>query len=95
MAGWSVHTNADSTVTLTAREITNPDQLRTVLAEAGITARARVYPVTGDSCRLPAHDCADAEPLRVRCPVSNQLSTESPRRFPRVSMRAAVDRCIK
>jgi hypothetical protein len=42
MAGWSVHTAADSKVTLTVQDLADPDQLRKVLAQAGITAHIRV-----------------------------------------------------
>ncbi len=39
LAGWSVHTNpTTSVVTLTLREMTQPDLLRQVLAEAGVRA---------------------------------------------------------
>lgn len=36
LAAWSVHTNADSTVTLTLRQLQNTDQLQQVLARAGL-----------------------------------------------------------
>lgn len=42
MAGWSVHTSADSKVTLTMHDLADPDQVRKALAEAGITAHVRV-----------------------------------------------------
>jgi hypothetical protein len=38
LAAWSVHTNADSTVTITIRELRDPDMLRQVLAKAGVPA---------------------------------------------------------
>lgn len=38
LAAWSVHTNADSTVTITFRQFRDPDKLRQVLAEAGVPA---------------------------------------------------------
>ena len=38
LAAWSVHTNANRSVTLTVRDIKDTDHLRTVLAQAGIPA---------------------------------------------------------
>jgi hypothetical protein len=38
LAGWSVHTNADSTVTVTMRQLRDPELLRQVLAKAGVRA---------------------------------------------------------
>lgn len=38
LAAWSVHTNADATVTITIRELRDPNKLRQVLAEAGVPA---------------------------------------------------------
>lgn len=38
LAAWSVHTNADSTVTLTVREFQDPVQMQQVLARAGVSA---------------------------------------------------------
>ena len=38
LAAWSVHTNTDLTVTVTVRQMRDPDLLRQVLAEAGIRA---------------------------------------------------------
>lgn len=38
LAAWSVHTNADSTVTLTVREYQDPALMQQVLARAGVSA---------------------------------------------------------
>lgn len=56
MAGWSVKTNADSSVTLTIQELKDPAQLRQVLAQAGISAYLNStsgVPFTG--CTVPAN----------------------------------------
>ena len=51
-AGWSVHTNADSSVvTVTVRELSDPGRMHDVLAEAGVRASVVVAPSTG--CALP------------------------------------------
>jgi hypothetical protein len=44
LAAWSVHTNADATVTVTVRnsDLRDPDRLRAVLAQAGIPASIQV-----------------------------------------------------
>lgn len=44
LADWSVHTTANATVTVTVRDpdLSDPDRLRTVLAEAGVPASVQV-----------------------------------------------------
>lgn len=48
LAAWSVHTNADSTVTLTVREFRDPVLMQQVLARAGVSAIV----TQGASCEL-------------------------------------------
>jgi hypothetical protein len=48
LAAWSVHTNADSTVTMTVRQFHDPQQLRQVLARAGV----RAIVTEGASCAV-------------------------------------------
>jgi hypothetical protein len=48
LAGWSVHTNVDSTVTLTVREIHDPDRLREALKQAGVSAAVEAVQITAD-----------------------------------------------
>lgn len=51
LAAWSVHTNANSTVTITVRQLRDPDKLRQVLASAGIPAV-----ILYDAARCPSPD---------------------------------------
>ena len=41
-AAWSVHTNADSTVTVTLRQVMDTDQLQQILVKAGVRARVQL-----------------------------------------------------
>jgi hypothetical protein len=71
LAGWSVHTGAHSTVTLTLREseLRDPARLRAVLAEAGVAADIEVVPAkwTRDGVWTTVYGC-QADPRRVALP---------------------------
>ena len=77
MAGWSVHTDADAKVTLTMHDLADPDQVRKVLAEAGITAHVRVEkvkPGTGIDCEPPSWKDYVPEPNIDNVPLSVTMS---------------------
>jgi hypothetical protein len=56
LAAWSVDTTPDGTVTVTVRELTDPERLRDVLTQAGVPAKVQFLQIpsgTPIGCREP------------------------------------------
>jgi len=70
-AAWSVHTNADSTVSVTLREVIDTDQLQQVLAKAGVRARVQLVHNGLAGCDSVMKDLPQAEQVFIHRTASD------------------------